>query len=154
MEIKQEFQHIIRVANTDLIGGKSCLQALRKIKGVGFMMANALCVHTSIDENKKAGDLTADEIKKIEDILKDPKVLPAWMLNRRKDYESGEDKHVINAELKLSREFDIKRLQLIKSYRGLRHAWGLPVRGQKTRSNFRKGSAIGVKKSKQKTSKG
>ena len=81
-------------------------------------------------------------------------MLPAWMLNRRKDYESGEDKHVINAELKLSREFDIKRLQLIKSYRGLRHAWGLPVRGQKTRSNFRKGSAIGVKKSKQKTSKG
>ena len=67
-------------------------------------------------------------------------------MNRRKDIESGETKHLIGSELELQKEFDIKRLKKIRSYRGLRHALGQPVRGQRTRSHFRakKRKAVGV----------
>lgn len=153
METKHEYKHIVRIANSDIKGEIPALFALRKIKGVGFSMANAICNYTKLDKKKKAGDLTDAEIKGVEDMLNSPKGIPKWLLNREKDYESGEDKHVVNADLKLSKEFDIKRLQSIKSYIGLRHAWKLPVRGQRTRSNFRKGKSIGVHKSKQKGKK-
>jgi len=56
--------------------------------------------------------------------------------------------------LKLRKEFDIKRLKKVKSYRGMRHAFGLPVRGQRTRSHFRKGRSVGVQKKKVKPQKG
>lgn len=154
METKKEFKHMVRVANTDLIGEKPILQALRKIKGVSFMVANAICEYNDMDKNQKTGYLIDSDIQKIEKVLTEPKVLPHWLLNRRKDYDSGEDKHVVSVDLKLAKQFDIKRLQGIKSYKGLRHAWGLPVRGQRTRSNFRSGKSVGVHKSKQKGKKG
>jgi len=70
------------------------------------------------------------------------------MLNRRKDYEDGTDKHIILGDLKFTKDNDIKRMKKIKSNKGYRHAWGLPVRGQRTKSNFRKnkGKVTGVKK--------
>ena len=75
------------------------------------------------------------------------------MLNRRKDIETGEDKHLLGSDLKLRKEFDLKRMKNIRSYKGVRHALGLPVRGQSTRSHFHKGKSLGVKKPK-KTKKG
>ncbi len=60
--------------------------------------------------------------------------------------ETGKDKHLTGNELKLQKEFDIRFLKKIKCYRGMRHAYGLPVRGQRTRGNFRKGAAVGVMK--------
>ena len=68
------------------------------------------------------------------------------MLNRRKDTETGKDVHIIAGALKLQREFDIKRLMRIKSYRGMRHSSGLPTRGQRTRAHFRKGASLGVQR--------
>ena len=54
---------------------------------------------------------------------------------------------MLTNDLDIQKEFDIKRLKKIKSYRGLRHAQGLPVRGQRTRSHFRKkGGAVSVRK--------
>ncbi len=147
--MEQEFRHLIRIMNTDIKGDKNINYALRRIKGVGFNFANAICNKTNIEKNKKAGYLDDEEIKKIEDVIKNPKKygFPNWLLNRRKDYNTGEDRHVTTSDLKFENEFDIKRLQKIKSYRGLRLSWGLPVRGQRTRSNFRKsGRAVGVLK--------
>lgn len=141
-----EFKELVRVSNADLNGKKPVYQALRKIKGVSFMMANAICISTNIEKNKKAGDLSNEEVIKIESLIKDPKNIPSWLLNRRKDYDSGEDKHLVMTNLNFTKEFDVKRLQKVKSYRGLRHAWKLPVRGQRTRSNFRKGGIVGVMK--------
>ena len=60
------------------------------------------------------------------------------MKNRQKDFDNGEDVHLNGADLKLKKEFDIKRLRKIKSYRGIRHGAGLPTRGQRTKGNFRK----------------
>ena len=75
--------------------------------------------------------------------------IPMWMFNRRKDRETGEDVHLLTNELVFSRENDIKRMRRIKNYTGARHSLGLPVRGQRTKSNFRpnKGKVTGVKTS-------
>jgi ribosomal protein S13 len=71
-----------------------------------------------------------------------------YMKNRRKDPETGESKHLLANDLDITKEFDIKRLKKMKSYRGLRHSFGLPVRGQRTRSHFKrkKGAKVGIKK--------
>jgi len=140
-----EFKHIIRIANTDLAGEKSIGNALRKIKGVGVMYANMACKIAGIDSTKKAGDLLDIEAKKLDEIIREPLKFgaPKWMINRRKDYETGEDKHLIISDLQFTKENDIKRMKKIKSYKGMRHAWGLPVRGQRTKSNFRRNKGKG-----------
>ena len=99
-----------------------------------------------VDKNKKIGSLTDDEIKKISDFIKNPKV-PEYIINRRSDFATGEDKHLSGSDLELQKEFDIKRLKKIKSYRGFRHMAGLPLRGQRTKSNFRPNKKkAGIKK--------
>lgn len=144
--VEQKFKYIIRIANTDLDGNKPVFHALRKIKGVSFMFSNAILKRTNIDFNKKAGFLTDQEKNELEKIIKDPKELPNWILNRRKDYETGKNIHLSSINIKLVQDKDVKRLQKVKSYRGIRHALGLPLRGQRTRAHFRKGRAIGVQK--------
>lgn len=152
---KEEFKYIVRIANTDLDGNKQIIHALTKIKGVSFMYANLLCGLANVPKRKKTGELSDSEINKLSDVLKDPmkNEVPKWMMNRRKDYETGEDKHLITVDLTFTKDNDIKKLKKIKSYRGLRHQWGLPLRGQRTRSNFRrnkrKGGSLGVKRSPQ-----
>ena len=150
-EETKDFKHIVRIANTDLDGNKPIAHALRKIKGVGFGFASAICSVTSVQKEKKTGVLSEQEIKKLDSAIRDPASvkIPLWMLNRRKDYETGEDKHIITGNLDFVKDNDIKRLKKIKSNRGMRHAWRLPLRGQRTRSNFRKNKgkgSLGVKK--------
>ena len=146
--MEQKIRAIVRISNTDLDGSKDIYRALRKIRGISFMFSNAICNYLKLDKTKKAGTLSEKEIKDIEGLVENPKVFPRWMLNRRKDYDTGEDFHLISSKLKLTNDFDIKRLKKIKSYSGIRLSQGLPVRGQKTRSHFRKGRSIGVQKKK------
>ena len=151
-EQKQDFKHIVRIEMTDIDGKKSIGIGLTKIRGVSHSFSNAICKILNLDKSKKIGDIDNKDMENISQVLKNPLSfdIPSWMLNRKKDYDSGEDKHLTNIDLKLQKEFDYKRLQKIKSYRGLRLSVGLPVRGQRTRSNFRpnKGKTTGVKKKK------
>jgi len=148
----EELKHLVRITNTDMKGTQQILYGLKKIKGVGFMFANAICKMTKIDPAKKAGALSDDEIKKITAVIKEPLKhnFPVWMVNRRKDMDTGEDKHLATGDLKFKIDNDIKQMKKIRSYRGIRHMFGLPVRGQRTRSNFRpnKGKVKGVQKKK------
>jgi small subunit ribosomal protein S13 len=135
-----EMRYLVRIANTDLDGRKHVLFALTKIKGVGESFARSILAKAGVDPTKKAGFLTDDEVKKLETLVTKPleSGIPAWATNRQRDYETGEDQHLINADLTFTKENDIKRLMRIKSNRGLRHAWRLPLRGQRTKSNFRR----------------
>ncbi len=151
MEENKDFKHIVRIANTDLNGARSISNTLRQIKGISFMFSNLTCHLAKIDRKKRTGDLSEEEIKRINEVITNPLKFntPKWMLNRRKDAETGEDKHLIAVDLKFSQDNDIKLMKKIKSYRGVRHMLGQPVRGQKTKSNFRvnKGKVhLGVKK--------
>ena len=136
---------IIRIANTDLPGERKIAIALTKVKGVSHMFASALCVSTGIDKTKRAGDLSDAEEKSLNEAIRNPKAfgIPTWMVNRRNDPESGEDGHLIGSDIGFTRDNDIKRMKKLKTYKGVRHAAGLPVRGQRTKSNFRKNKKRG-----------
>jgi len=140
----------VRVLNTDIIGEKKLLQGLTKIYGISTQFSNAVCEALSMDKNSLIGHLTDQQVKEIEEAIKNPKSknIPSWLLNRRFDYDTGEDVHLNGPALKLRKEFDIRHMKKIKSYKGMRHAWGLPVRGQRTKGNFRKGKEVGVVKKK------
>lgn len=144
------FRHIIRVANVDLAGEKQIRWAMTKIKGIGINFADAVCVAANIVRTKKAGNLSEQEIAKLNEIVSNPSPLPVWFFNRKRDYDTGEDKHLLTGTLSFFQENDIKRMKKIRCYRGVRHSKGLPVRGQRTRSNFRKskGKVVGVAKKK------
>lgn len=152
---KDQIKYIVRVANTDLDGKKGIAIALTKIKGIGNVFSNAICNLAEIDPLEKAGKLKDDQINKINLVINNPNDygFPSWMLNRRKDFETGEDKHLITNDLSFTKENDIKRIRKIKSYKGMRHAWNLTVRGQRTKANFRrnKGKVQGVQRKKGKS---
>jgi small subunit ribosomal protein S13 len=142
-----EFRHILRITGTDVDGTLKMPYALKRIKGVNLNLANAILKRTGIDPEKRAGFLTAAEVERIEQTIKEPikSGLANWLLNRRKDLETGKDLHLITADLDLSTKMDIKRMKELKSWRGYRHAYGLKVRGQRTRTTGRKGKAVGVR---------
>ncbi len=144
----ENFKYIVRIAGVDIDGRWKTVYGLSKIKGVGVNLAYAICRMLGIDPNKRLGFLTEAEIKKIENALKDPKAIgiPTWMLNRRKDYTTGQDMHLIGADLIFAVKQDIEREKRIKSWRGIRHALGLKVRGQRTHTTGRTGITVGVSK--------
>lgn len=143
-----EVQEIIRLAETDVDGTKRIADAIRDVKGVSYAYANAIVQHLDYDQDTRIGGLEADEIDDIEEAIRNPDEheIPDWLRNRRKDRETGDDKHLIEADLMMAKEFDIRRLKEINSYKGRRHRMGLPVRGQKTQSSFRSGEKIGVQR--------
>ena len=144
---KKYEERIIRILSKDIEGGLKIYPGLTKIKGVSWSLSNAVCKILKIEKTRKIGSLTNEEITKISEFIKKPQV-PKHLLNRRKDLETGKNKHLIGSDLELQKEFDIKRLKKIKSYRGYRHMSGLPLRGQRTKSNFRrnKSKGSGIKK--------
>tara|TARA_Y100000310_G_scaffold275745_1_gene292435 strand:- start:585 stop:1028 length:444 start_codon:yes stop_codon:yes gene_type:complete len=145
----ENIKHIVRIGHVDLKGERPISQELQKVYGINKTLAYAVCKINGIPLNTKAGLLKDEQIKKIEEELSG-KNFPSYLYNRRKDFDTGEDIHIIGPKLKLQLDFDKKRLQKTKSYRGLRLQAGLPVRGQRTRGNFRKGKALGVQRKKKK----
>ena len=141
-----EFRHIVRVMNTDIKGEKQLYLSLQKIKGVGDVFAQAVCHIAKLDCSMKAGELTDKDVEKLENVLKNPlkSGVPSYLVNRQKDYELGENTHLYMADLDFTKDEDIKRQKMIKSYKGLRHQWRLPVRGQRTGSNFRPNKGKGA----------
>jgi len=144
----QEFRYIVRILGSDSAGTLKVSYAVTKIKGVSLRFANAVLKKAGINPDLRAGFLTEADITKIEDVIKDPSKygLPSWLFNRRKDSDSGKDMHLITADLVLRSKTDIDGAKEIRSWRGYRHAYGLKVRGQRTKTTGRSGKSLGVKK--------
>jgi len=126
-----------RIVGVDLPNEKRVEIGLTYIYGIGRVTSNKVLKDTGIDPDTRVKDLTEEQIGKIREYL--DKNLTT----------EGELRRVVN--------MNIKALQEIKSYRGLRHKAGLPVRGQNTKSNARtrKGpKKVGGKKTKQMPAKG
>jgi len=121
---------------------------LTQIRGVGYMFANTILNVLKINPGQRIGYLSPEQIKSIENIIKNPSTsnFPSWFLNRRKDVETGEDKHLITSDIAFTVRNDIEREKTVGSWRGIRHMFGLKVRGQRTRCTGRKGGAVGVAK--------
>mgnify|MGYP000232903977 CR=1 FL=1 len=146
---KEEAEHrLVRILSKDIRGNKDIYSALTLVKGISWAISNAICKKLKLDKKKQVGDFSEAEIGKIQDAVKVIDI-PTFLMNRRMDIDSGEDKHLNGTDLELRKDFDIKRLKKIRCYKGIRHTAGLPVRGQRTKANFRrnrkKGGAVGVK---------
>ena len=146
--MSREFRHIVRVTDTDIDGTLKVGYALTKIKGVSINLANAILKKAEVNPEIRLGLLSEEQVRKIEEILENPTKygIPSWLLNRRKDLETGKDLHLLSSDLVLRTKMDIDLMKKIKSWRGYRHAHGLKVRGQRTRTTGRTGKTVGVRK--------
>ena len=146
--LSNEFRHRLRIIDTDVDGALKTAYALARMKGIGLNLSEAMLKKAGIDPEGRAGFLTETDVEKIENVLKEPSKygITPWLMNHRKDGETGKDHHLIGAELVLRTKTDIEGMKEIKSWRGYRHAYGLKVRGQRTKTTGRAGKALGVKK--------
>ena len=148
-EEEREFRHIVRILDADLDGKRGVAHSLCGIKGIGRRVAKTIAVSSGIDPLAKMGELSDGEIERLRAAIKSAeKRLPSWMLNRRKDLITGENKHILGSDLLLKLRDDINLLRKIRSYRGIKHERGLKVRGQRTRSTGRRGLVVGVSRKK------
>ena len=106
-----------RIAGVDLPREKRVEIGLTYIYGIGVTSSNRILSQAGVDPNTRVKDLTDDEVKKIAEVIAETQV--------------------VEGDLRRQIAMDIKRLTEIGCYRGIRHRKGLPVRGQKTKTNAR-----------------
>lgn len=149
-EENPDFKYIVRVANTDLDGKYQVIPAIAMVKGLGIRTAAIVATRANVNAYQKIGNLTDDEITRLQEAVEGlAENVPAWMLNRRKDVDTGDDNHLIGSDVEIKLRDDLNRLKKIRTYRGVRHEGGQKVRGQRSRSNGRTGLTLGVQKTKQ-----
>jgi len=146
--VPEEFKPIVRIAGVDLKGDKRLAYALARLKGIGVNTAIGLARKLGLDPFIKLGSLSESDIKKVDSAVGELHKLgfPGWFLNRPRDPETGKDLHLIGSELILKVKGDIELMKKIKCWKGTRHALGLKVRGQRTRTTGRTGVTVGVTK--------
>merc|ERR1712033_155148 len=112
------FQHILRVMNTNLEGKRNTMFAITAIKGVGRRFANIALKKADIDMSKRAGELSEDEVERIITISSNPRQykIPDWFLNRHKDVKTTQ---VLSNFLDNKLREDLERLKKIRAHRGL-----------------------------------
>ena len=106
-----------RIAGVDIPNNKRVEIALTYIYGIGRKSSNDILAKTGINPDTRAKDLTEDEIAKLRDEI--------------------ENSYVVEGDLRREVALNIKRMVEINCYRGIRHRKGLPVRGQRTKTNAR-----------------
>ena len=148
--VQQSQMQIIRFAETNLDGNKPVQDAIRSIDGISFMLSNVITKKCGF-RGRKFGQLNEKEMKVLEEAIANPSSIgiPAWMFNRRNEPATGKDRHLTASQLDFTNKMDINELKKMKCYKGVRHMQGQPVRGQRTRSSFRKGSSVGVRRKKE-----
>lgn len=148
----KEFRGILRIVGQDVDGHLTVAEALRKVKGIGHNLASNLAVPVStslkVNLSELIGNLSEEQTTELEGIVKFPQKfgVKSFFLNRQQDVDSGEDKHLLMAELAFAKRQDITRERDSRSYRGWRHSLGQKVRGQHTRTTGRTGMTVGVLK--------
>ncbi len=144
--MSREFNYIVRLHGSNLDGTKLLPYALCDLKGVGIRIARTIIKNLGLDPDLRLGALSESDVRRLEDILGDPasRGLPKWMLNRRKDPQTGRDIHLLASDLALSQKEDIDLMRETRSWKGERHSQGLKVRGQRTKTTARKGRSVGV----------
>merc|ERR1712190_564074 len=114
----------------------------------GRRYANLVLKKADIDLSKRAGELSEEDVEKIITIMQNPRQykIPNWFLNRQKDIKDGKTGQVMANFLDNKLREDLERLKKIRAHRGLRHYWGVRVRGQHTKTTGRRGRTVGVSK--------
>jgi len=140
-----EIQYFVRIGQTDLDGTKTVERALTEMNGIGRRAARIIAAEAGVDRTATMGLLEEDDIDSVvEHVENFEELVPEWLANRRDDFFTGETTHEVGNDLSLTRQQDINRMQMIRSYRGIRHERGQKVRGQRTKSTGRTEGTIGV----------
>ncbi|MEF8779083.1 MAG: 30S ribosomal protein S13 [Haloferacaceae archaeon] len=144
-EEDEDLRYFVRVGQTDLDGTKSVERSLTELDGIGTRTARFVADTVGIDRTDTIGALDDEVIEEIIDVVENlTDHAPEWMVNRRNDFYTGENDHVIGNDLEQRRQYDINRMKMIDSYKGARHKRGQKVRGQRTKSTGRTEGTIGV----------
>ncbi|KAL7288949.1 hypothetical protein TKK_0016912 [Trichogramma kaykai] len=148
--VPPKYNHILRVVGTNIDGNRNIMFAMTAIKGVGRRYANIVLKKADVDLKKRAGELTDDEVEKVITIMANPRQFKIrdWFLNRQKDIVDGKYSQLTSSNLDSKLREDLERMKKIRAHRGLRHYWGLRVRGQHTKTTGRRGRTVGVSKKK------
>ena len=140
-----DLRYFVRIGQTDLDGTKSVERSLTDMKGIGKRTARVIADAASVDRMATFGRLEDEEIDRVVETVESlADVMPEWMANRRSDFYTGETSHVTGSDVEEKRRHDINRMQMINSYKGIRHQRGQKVRGQRTKSTGRTEGTIGV----------
>ena len=149
--MSREFNYIVRLHGTNIDGTKMVPYAITEVKGVGIRLARSIVKQLGLDATERLGSLSDADVRRLEEAIDDPSSvgLPTWMLNRRKDPMTGKDLHLLSSDLDLRVKDDIDLMRETRSWKGERHARGLKVRGQHTKTTGRTGRSVGVSKKQQ-----
>jgi len=148
-ELGDDFAYILRMADSDVDGLRPIAIGLTSIRGVGMRTSQQICRLAGINGKTLGGHLSEEEQDSLRSAIDDyATTVPWWLVNRQRDLGTNEDAHIVAMEVKMTRDDDISRMAGIKAYRGMRHRSGHKVRGQRLRSNGRKGSSLGVERKK------
>ena len=136
--------------NTNVDGKQKVMYAMTSIRGLGRRFSNLICKKAEVDMRKRAGELTAEELEQMMTIVANPRQykVPDWFLNRQRDVKDGRFSQITSSGLETKLRDDLERLKKIRNHRGLRHYWGLRVKGQHTKTTGRRGKTVGVSKKK------
>ena len=149
-EEKETFRGIIRIAGKDVKGQVTLLRSLDAVRGIGHTMAVAASRvierELSLKPDMRVGDLTEAQVESIDKLLYSlhEHGVPKFLLNRRSDFLTGTDRHIIMNDLIFESTQDIEREKKMYTWIGYRHTYGQKVRGQRTRNTGRTGMAVGV----------
>ncbi len=145
-----ELRLLVRIKETDIRGDLLVPFALARIKGIGRNLAEVICDAAGVPKDMRVGYLTDEQIEKLEHVIDNPKEygLPNHIMNRQKDRVTGQYLILTGNDWIVTQKMDIDFHKNIRSYRGIRHMFGLRVRGQRTKTTGRKGQTVGVKKKK------
>jgi len=147
MAQEEEIRYFVRIGTTDLDGTKSVRVALTGIKGVGRHTSTVISRMAKVDEYASLGRLDEDSVNRLRTAVEQYITkIPPWMANRPKDVYTGETKHLLGADVSLTKDEDVNLMRKIRCYRGIRHETGQKVRGQRTKSTGRTGTTVGVKR--------
>lgn len=143
----ENFNFIVRIAGSDIDGQKRVVIGLQGIKGVGSRVADIITKRAHIAASVRIGTLSEEKVKELEKLVMTyVEYAPNWVVNRQVDYETGADMHLIGNDLDMLQKDDVNRMKMIRCYRGIRHETHKKVRGQRTRSNGRRGLTLGVQR--------
>lgn len=147
---KEDFQYIVRVAGKDLDGERTVQLALADLKGIGDRLSGMIVKKLNLPAKKKIGELSEKSLDELREYIdtKQYEGIPSWTFNHRSEMVTGEDLNLVTNDLDMQINDDVNAMKKIKSYRGVRHEKGKKVRGQRTRSNGRRGLTVGVQRKK------
>jgi small subunit ribosomal protein S13 len=144
-EADEDIRYFVRIGQTDLDGTKTVERALNGMDGIGRRAARLIAEAADVDRTTTLGRLDDDVIEDVIDAVENfADYAPDWMANRQNDFYSGETTHVTGNDVELTRNQDVNRMRMIRSYKGIRHERGQKVRGQRTKSTGRTEGTIGV----------